>query len=123
MASRCITKWHYVAILLVISIALSACSIPHPIPEEGIWYCEDLGIEIDFSYLNEKMSQNCAKKYNSDGTYQSALCRIDYGCGINIGYDDWQEYYLVGRFSYRNGTFFVTSYEDNVTYEFVRIDG
>lgn len=110
---------------LLLGIELSACSIPQAKPKEGIWYCEELMIEIDFSVYSKGEGVNppyFAKRYSADGTCQDVLCHIDYGSGIWICSLDYKEDYLGGNFSYRNGVFSVTTREDKYTYVFERID-
>lgn len=79
-------------------------------------------IEIDFGIYHEAQTQHCAKKYNSDGTHQDALLRIDFGYGLNVCSEDEQEDFLIGHFRYRNGVFTVTTIDGEVTYVFARID-
>ena len=110
--------------LLFLCTMLSACTFvfEHPSPKEGIWYCEELMIEIDFSCLIEH-DVNCAKKYNEDGTYQEILCFRHYGPGITICSQDQQEYYIAnGTCSYKKGVLYVTTHDTKHTYVFVRID-
>lgn len=111
-------------LVLFLGLSLSACQfyIPKPKPEGGIWYCEELMIEIDFDAYHGEQMQHCAKKYNPDGTYIDVLLRIDYGHGLNICSEDGQEDYLAGTYRYKNGVFSVTSYQEKVTYVFERID-
>lgn len=112
-------------LLLFWVLGLSACSFPQPKPQEGVWYCEELMIEIDFSVLNENKSVNppyFAKKYNADGTYLEIRCLFDYGSGIRLCSTDWEEDYLYAEFSYRNDVFTVTTREDKHSYIFERID-
>ena len=117
-----------ISILLFHSIGLLACSFPSPKPKEGVWYCEELMIEIDFSVLNENESVNppyFAKKYNVDGTHEDVLCLFDYGCIVEIRPLDWKDYgqeYLLGEFKYQRNAFSVTSNEDEHVYVFERID-
>ena len=118
-------------VLLAVSlcILLCSCSFPQPKPQSGVWYCEELMIEIDFSLQNEYLNENegvnppyYAKKYNADGTYQEVACFFDYGSNIELRSADNEEVYLIARFSYRYGVFSVTTIEDNHTYIFERID-
>lgn len=108
--------------LLLLGMALTACSFPQSIPEEGIWYCEELMIETDFSELNANATPNCANRFNEDGTRQDVLCYIDYGDGIWVCSEDCTENYLLGAFLYQNGAFSVTTREDECTYIFTRVD-
>lgn len=123
-------------VLLVASlcILLCSCSFPQPKPQSGVWYCEELMIEIDFSLQNEYLNENegvnppyFARKYNADGTYQDIQCLFDYGSNIWLASVvesemDIPETYLSGVFKYRNGVFSITTIEDNHTYIFERID-
>ena len=120
-------------VLLAASLCILLCScsfyIPRPNPQEGVWYCEELMIEIDFSLQNEYLNENegvnppyFARKYNADGTYQDIQCLFDYGSNIDLRSVDNEEVYLIARFSYRNGVFSVTTIKDNHTYIFERID-
>ena len=111
-------------LVLCLLVSLSACTFytPNPKPEGGIWYCEELMIEIDFDVYHKAETQQCAKKYNSDGAFEEVLLRIDYGNGLDICSEDGEVSYLVGSYRYRNGVFSVTSYQDEVTYVFERID-
>ena len=110
---------------LAIWIGLSACSFPLPKPEEGIWYCEELMIEIDFSVFYENEGVNSpyfAKKYSADGTYQDVECLFDYGNIIHIRSLDCSETYLLGEFVYWRDAFEVTAMDGTKTFVFERID-
>lgn len=101
---------------------LCGCSIPGRKPTEGLWYCADLEISIDFSLLAQKNIPNCAKLYSGEGSAVDILCYFDYGTGISLKSPDVEaDYFFVGNFTYKNGTFVVTSNEDNKQYTFVRI--
>lgn len=109
-------------LLLALMVSFAGCSIQGRKPEGGIWYCEELMIEIDFDAYNAYGGQNIAKKYNSDGTYQNVLCLFDYGTLISICSEDQQENYLTANFSYRNGVFKLETIQDKITYAFEQID-
>lgn len=51
-AMRNFKKLFVFVLILSLFWGCFACSMPFPKPEEGIWYCEELMIEIDFTYLN-----------------------------------------------------------------------
>ena len=104
--------------MFLLCVNLSACSFPQPKPQEGIWYCEELMIQIDFA----KGTEHCAKIFNPDGTYQDILCLTDYGSVIWLCSEDWQEDYLTGNFRYKNGLFYVTTIDKTHTYVFVQTD-
>ena len=119
---RCSQKVVATVLLLALVMSLVACSIPGRKPEGGIWYCEELMIEIDFDAYQTNLDQHCAKKYNPDGTYQDVLCQFDYGTIIHICSEDQEETYLTANFLYKNGVFRVTTVQDKITYIFERID-
>lgn len=108
-------------VLLVAVFCLSGCS-SWQAPKEGTWYCEELRISIDFSYIYENRTPNGAKLYAEDGSYTDIWCHLDYGRGIFLMSQDQQVYYLSGEFRWRNNTLTVTAYDDGTVYTFVRID-
>lgn len=116
----------FVVFILLIAISVGMCSCRHtqPIPEEGVWYCEELLIEINFSLLQQqKNTQFCTKRYNPDGTYHYLdLLLMDYEGHIWIRSLDYSEEYLLGKFVYRQDTFTVTTIDGDHTYIFERID-
>ena len=123
MVKREVKKFAAFILLISLNMGLCSCSIPRAKPKEGIWYCQELMIEIDFFTFNQQNTAFCAKKYDSDGTYQDVQCLFDYGDNIQISSLDWSECYLLGDFVYRNDTFVVKSLlEDKRTYVFERID-
>ena len=109
-----------ICVLLCI-ILVSSCSFPAKKPEEGIWYCEELRLSIDFSKIYSP--DNCAVVYNENGEPKQYVCHIDYGNGIFITDND-NEYYLRGSFKYnqKKQTFTVTSFGEDIKYVFVRYD-
>lgn len=42
-------------LLVLIVIAFCSCSITSPLPDEGIWYCDELGATIDFAEITGRM--------------------------------------------------------------------
>ncbi len=124
MGNSNVKKACIILIIVAFAIGLAACTFPidRPRPQEGVWYCEELMIKIDFGYLSANLASDCAQKYNLDGTWQNVLCYIDYGNGIWICSEDRTEDYLLGNFKYQNGIFVVTTREDKKIYVFERID-
>ena len=110
--------------VLILSLfwGMSACSMPFSKPEEGIWYCEELMIEIDFTNLNTHNSPNCGKKYNPDGTYENVLVYFSHWRGIYVKSENQQEYYLNADYLYLKDAFYVTTNEEKITYVFKRVD-
>ena len=128
MAKINVRRVFVMILLLLLTVGLCACSFPQPKPEEGVWYCEELMVELDFGMLNEGLRNEAvnppyyAKKYNADGSYQEIRCHFDYGNGIYLISTDWKEDYLNGRFKYQKGVFKVKSIQTGHTYIFERID-
>lgn len=100
---------------------LSACSIPGKTPTEGLWYCNELGISIDFSLLAEENTPECAKLYIGEGAAVDTLCYFDYGTGISLMSLDQTTDYFNGSFEYKNGKFTVTSHADKKQHIFTRM--
>ena len=116
-------SFRWLCCFLLCIACMSACSVSFPCekPTEGIWYCEDLEISIDFGAYSEGVP-DCAARYSDNGSQEKILCYFDYGSGITLTTKDQQTHYLVGTFSYQKGNVVVTSYTDGTAYEFVRID-
>ena len=110
-----------VFLFVVFSIAFSSCSIFAAIPTEGVYYCEELRMAIDFSW-NEKMNNECVKMYEEDGSYTVCLTHIDYGSGIEICSLDQKTTYLIGTRKYKDDVFSITTFDDETTYVFVKLD-
>jgi len=108
------------AILLAFAClaALCACSIPAKRPADGIFYCAELHMSIDFSKLNS--DPNCVKIHLQGEDYAVGKCLIDYGNGITICSPDQTVEYLIGKFSYENDVFTVQSNHDDMVYTFER---
>lgn len=102
----------YWLLLLIILVNLCACSIPKSKPNEGIYYCDELKISIDFSVMEN--SSVCAKLYSDDGTYVECECLIDNGSGIFILSLDHETFYLKGNFEYKNDIVVVTTFDAKV---------
>ena len=75
---------------------------PNNYPEEGVWYCEELYMTIDFSSDNDKS----VRIYHEDGTYTVYRCNIDFGRGIHIRTIE-KERYMNGQFWLVGNTFIV----------------
>lgn len=109
-----------VVVLLTVIFCLSGCS-SWKAPKEGQWYCEELKIAIDFSYIYENRTPNAAKLYAEDGSYIDILCYIDYGTGLFLTSQDGEINYLAGEFSWKNDKLTVTSYDDDSVYTFIKM--
>ena len=121
MIKRNVVRLATLSLLVGLCLALCACSIPQPKPKEGIWYCDELKLEINFSLYSER-SQYFVKRYHSDGTYEDVESFFDFGNRITIGTAYDPENRLIFKFLYRNGVFSVTTIDGKHTYIFERID-
>ena len=95
-------------------------------PKEGVWYCEELSISIDFSEYNEERKPDIAKFYFDDGSYIDIECYFDYGQGISFYHPEEERYLLTGEYKYEEEEklFYVISNEDEDEYEYIfeRVD-
>lgn len=122
------TTSNILLVFIICAFALSACSTV-VVPKEGVWYNEELMIEIDFNQAIDKWKP-IVRMYNQDGTYQSAVCMFGYVGEFSIRDDNLMVYkvYLEGDFNYRNGVIKITLWDeeaqkmDDYTYIFERID-
>lgn len=96
------TKVRRAGVVIVIFFLCSnliACTLPFhkPFPKEGVWYCEELMISIDFGNETSE-DQFAATKYNQDGTIRNIDCVIYNLDEICLSYTDRQLYeeYLAG---------------------------
>lgn len=89
-------------------------------PEYGVWYCEELRLSIDFTFI--EYEDECAKIYNEDGTYTVCVSNFGHGNEIFVSIDNQEDYYLSGTFKYKKDLLIVTSYQNHKKYSFVRID-
>ena len=98
----------YVAVCLI--VLLSACTITEPVPVDGIWYCEDLQIMLDFgtvlnSYAVIDGERMICSYSNEKGTriidialVDSVYGMFDYDKIIFSGYcDSWNEQRMLIR--------------------------
>lgn len=106
-------------LIVCLPLGLFACGMPGNIPENGIFFCEDLNISIDFSIIDA--NPECGKVYAADGSYTTCRCMIDYGFGISICSSDQNIDYLIGKYQYKDDLFYVTAYDDGTVYVFERV--
>ncbi len=99
-------------------------SIPGKRPSEGVWYCDELHLSIDFTQM--ETDSKCVKLYNADETFIELICNTDFGNGIYIEYindtdpSDYEiHHFLVGTFHYIGDTFYIHS--DGKWYSFCKI--
>ena len=94
-----------ILLLCLIAVSIASCSRLEKIPEEGIWYCDELKISIDFSKIDRPTE--CAKLYNEDGTYQMLECKIDFVSVMDFFLGD--SIYLSGGIKFKDDKFIFTA--------------
>ena len=106
----------FLAFVLVAVMGLSACRPPEP--PNGVWYCEELRLEIDLNTF-------CGKQYNVDGTCRNVQCLFSaFDNHMVVFAENGEEQYLSGhwRYMFWKDLFTVTTSTDEHTYVFKRID-
>lgn len=99
-------------LFLALTIGLFACAIVRPYPENGRWYCEELGMVLDFS------SSPHMAELVSDGEVVRTPFHIDYGSTIFVDDPGGDEDILRGDYRLRDDVFTVNTLEGE-TYTFV----
>ena len=106
-----------IIVLIAWVLFLCSCSIPFKVPEEGIYYCEELRMTIDFDIM--QYDSVCVEFVDENGDVIPAHCLIDYGKGVWICSVDQQITYYDGYMDYgRDGIFRITMV-DGITYSFI----
>ncbi len=108
-------------IVCVLFMSLVSCSIPAKKPEEGVWYCDELGLSIDFNVYMDAPNE-CVKLYNDEGSYETLGCHFDYGAGIGIyrKMEEKEVLLITGSFRYKDEKFVVTTHDNNNVYIFYK---
>lgn len=115
-------RWFVILIVSLVLFASCSVSFPQPKPKDGIWYCEELRISIDFSIAQE--TDLCAKLHKNDGTVETIHCCFDFGSGIYIfeeTTDGENIDYLHANFRWCGDEFVVTTKHGMKTYIFREI--
>ena len=121
MKKTCILITMFIFVFIILFTLYNNYLSPSKKPTDGVYYCEELKIEIDFS-LHET-STKCAKLYCENNTYIILSCHFDYGNGIFLIDDSNQEniYYLSGSFVWKEDKIIVKSNIDNCSYVFSKV--
>lgn len=119
-----------ITVSIVLLFALAACtSAPGPnvveqdVPQYGLWFCDSLNMEIDFSHGNS-INYNCVKQYHDDKSEydEYALLMPFSGNDVSIAKtSDLSDVYLRGYYKYSDDTFSITT-DDGMVYTFKMID-
>lgn len=110
----------FICIVLILSICGCSVSLPADKPKEGIWYCEELKMSIDFSMI-AKFEPDCIKQYADDGTYTVLRCYTDQTDDMYICTPDQKTWHYYGEFKYKDDIFIYSTFEGD-TYYFVRLE-
>jgi hypothetical protein len=105
-----------VLFLVQSALAMSACSLPIRLPDDGIFYCEELNIAIKFpAELDE------ARIYFDDGTYWTCAYKVGYDSGITIESTDGNFTYFICKTDYLFDTLYAEERFSELKYTFKRI--
>ena len=105
----------FVVVLLL--MACASCTIPADFPKEGIYYCKELKVSIDFSIEDTR----CAKLYFDDGTYEDIDCgMLGAGCYISRHSGDDEQIILNGdgKWKKKENVFTITAHNDRTVFVF-----
>ena len=110
----------FIAIIIAFSLTSCAIAMPAPKPKEGVWFCDELNVSIDFSIQDAR----CGKLHADDGSYQQMLVHFDYWNGVTLAKGDYgdETEFLIGCFKYKKDKFIITSYENDKDYVFIKED-
>lgn len=106
-------KWMNIILLVCVGIISSSCSMTAKTPTNGLWYCEELNMEIDFFlYTNE--NYHCVKIYDENGSYDILRGITDHGGDFVIHSLEQYEYenLIDGRTKYHNNEFQIITSEN-----------
>lgn len=91
-------------LILIVPCLLSSCSIVKPYPQTGLWYCEDLGLIIDFDNYSGRL-------YIKNNEFVTIKSSIGYGGEILITYYDYEQDFEIwvyeGLYEYKHDIFFI----------------
>ena len=103
--------------LSILALLLISCGGAN-LPKEGVFYCEEVNMSIDFSKFNEGIVES-VKKYNDDGlSFYFYRCEVD-GDKITIS-SKTQVPFISGEFSYSNDEFVITEDGGDLVLKFLR---
>lgn len=113
-------KW--IVFLFSICLLTGCVNWDFPFPEEGIWYCDDLQIYLDFS------NHNNGRMKTADGKWEKVYFQVGYGRDIHVLWEGHEDpvtktdiMLLSGLYwYYRNQkVFVVTELNTGKKYEFI----
>ena len=107
-------KFFACSVFIVIAFICTSCSITPKTPTEGIWYCEEIGISIEF-YMDPLYSSvdpriRSVRMYDDEGNYQELEQNWWYSGQLDFYYEDsgGNEINIYsGFYKYRNDKFII----------------
>ncbi len=109
--------------LCTVIMCLCSCTrhAERDIPTEGIWYCPELSIVIDFAAVQRMETDSCAVRVTETDRREPVLVSIDYGHRMYIRpTNPEQSDYACGAFELVNDVFRL--HDEDKVYLFVRKD-
>lgn len=107
--------------LLMGTLLLCSCNINLSIarPNTGIFYCEELGVTINFEDLNDFKS-NCAVLHTKDGKCRDITMHTDYGRGMYFYDAEDDREFCIAEFKWqrKENVFRVTEVKSGKVYLF-----
>ena len=91
------------AVLIVTAFSGCSANIVRKYPDSGVWYCEALHMEIDFSKTGHKN----VKLYTDENTYIELSSFMDYFSRIIIENEEDGTMYLTGEYYWEKDGFYV----------------
>ena len=102
-----------VSLFLLLSLLLCSCSTEYP--KEGVYYCDELEFEMDFSLITKGSRQSCRLYTDNGSAFYYYYCEIDEE--RIILFDSNDNAYISGKYSFANDIF--TIVEDGGEIELV----
>ena len=112
-----------IVILLLHMLMLCSCSVSFPSkkPTQGVWYCAELQISIDFGLLAAENTPYCAVLHNGEGEDIPILCLIDYGRTMCLTSLDQKTEYYIARFAYKDNVLETERISDGKMFYFYQV--
>ena len=114
-----IKKLCCLTLLLVVAVK-GICTAVNEKPEEGLWYCSELSMSLDFSEYAKDKNANIGRFYFDNGHSIDIKCYFDYGKGVSFS----SPCELEGEYKYEDDVFYIIAIvnEEEHTYIFERVD-
>lgn len=91
-------------------------------PKDGVWYCKELKISVDFGHYIPESSTQAAKYHNDDGSTTAILYYLDENGETEFFDRNNETQYVLGRFHFGDDSVTLVAHSDKTEYIFTRID-